>query len=83
MVLKTLGKLLGIFLVMLGMLATAAVAVFILALMIRFRVLLVVAAVFIGIGYFITWASGIEIRIDPKYRRVGADGRVVDSVLQN
>ena len=83
MVLKTLGKLLGIFLVMLGMLATAAVAVFILTLMIRFRVLLVVAAVFIGIGYFITWASGIEIRIDPKYRRVGVNGQVVDSDLQD
>lgn len=73
MILKTLGKLFLIWLTMMGVLAMAAIAVVILALIVKFRLVFAIALVFIGIGYFVTWASGIQVTTKPKFAHVYDD----------
>lgn len=70
MILKTLGKLLMIWLALMGLLAMAAIAVVILAMIVKFRLVFAIALVFIGMGYLATWASGIQITTRPRFAYV-------------
>lgn len=74
MILKTLGKLLLVFFSMIGLLAAAAIFVLILALIVRFKLLLAIAVVFIGLGYCATWASGVQVKTNPRFRYATAAG---------
>jgi ABC-type nickel/cobalt efflux system permease component RcnA len=76
MILKTLGKLLLVFFSMIGILAAAAIFVLILALIVRFKLLLAIAVVFVGLGYCITWTSGVQVKTNPRFRYVDGNSDV-------
>ena len=76
MILKTLGKLLLVFFSMIGILAAAAIFVLILALIVRFKLLLAIAVVFVGLGYCITWASGVQVKTNPRFRYIDGNSDV-------
>ena len=82
MILKTLGKLLLVFFSMIGILAAAAIFVLILALIVRFKLLLAIAVVFIGLGYCATWVSGVQVKTNPRFRYVTETGEYEDEEEQ-
>ena len=70
LIFKTLAKLMGIWLALMGMLAVAFLCILILALIIRFKVLFAVAVLFIGLAYLFVREAGIEVTAKPKYVRM-------------
>jgi len=70
LIFKTLAKLMGIWLALMGVLAVAFLCVLILALIIRFKVLFAVAVLFIGLAYLFVQETGVEVTAKPKYVRM-------------
>lgn len=70
MVIKTLGKIIGIWLSCMAVFAVAVLAAFALFMIWRFKIFLVAIAIFLGIGYILTEASGVEVKTKPRYRCV-------------
>lgn len=79
---KTLGKLLMIFFSMLAMLVLAALGVVMLALIVRFKLVFAIFAVFLFFVWLAADKTGVEINTDigvkkGRYRYVTADGQVM------
>lgn len=72
-ILKTLGKLMGIWLAMMGLLAIAVLVVVGIAMIIRFRVVFAVVLVFMGLVYLFTRETGVEVTMKPRLRRMVTD----------
>lgn len=73
MILKTLGKLIMLFFAMMGIIFACGLAILILALIVRFKVVFALAFLIVGVGYFMTWVSGIEIKTNPRFKYVGVE----------
>lgn len=72
MIMKTVGKLIALWLAMMGILAMSALAVLVFVAIIRYWVVFLIALVFLCLFYALIWFLGIDVSTEPRY---GLDDR--------